>query len=171
MINAHDPFTPPPLQARTAATTLITASLAGQTTEMRTALYTTPAGMLGATVHATLSLYRALASRLVTPAAMIWVDGGPAEIADDDPSPDRRLAAQLLLAHSQCSPTLPVDNGEVILHNTGVEQFNAALKEANEHGGCESVFLAALGLLSDLLNGKGAGVLDDVAAELWPATE
>ncbi len=160
-----DPFPPFPQQARTASITLITASLAGQTAEMRKVLC--PADLRGTTVHATLSLYRALASRLCGAEAMLWADGGLAEIADEDPSPTRRLAAQLLLAHSLCSPILPVDNAAVILHNTGAEQFNAALKEADEHGGCEPVFLAALGLWSDLLNGKGVEVLDDVATEIW----
>jgi hypothetical protein len=164
-----DTFSPPP-QARTVAITLIRASLADHTTEIRRALYAANRdGLLGPVIHATLNLYRALASRLVTPGGMPWVDGGLAEIADEDPDRDRLLAAGLLFAHAQLSPTLPSEDVDLLMHNTGAEQFNAALDDAGEQGRFEAVFLAALELWSDLLNGNGAEVLDDVAAELWGA--
>jgi hypothetical protein len=164
-----DTFNPPP-EARAAATTVVRASLAQRTAEVRTALYAANRdGPLGPVIHATLNLYRALASRLLTPGAMPFVDGGLAEIADDDPDPDRLHAAGLLFAHAQLSPTLPSEDVDLLMHNTGAEQFNAALDEAEKHGRrFAPIFLAALELWSDLLNGQGAEVLNDVAAELWP---
>jgi hypothetical protein len=164
-----DTFATPPPRVQADAVRLVSASLRSDTADMNAVLAYTLKPWFGPLIHAALNLSRALASRLVTPEAMGFVDGGLAGIANEDPDPDRQRAGRLLLAHSQLSPTEPIDDGDVILHNAGAEQFNDALNDADKDGRFVPVFLAALTLWSDLLNGGGAQVLDDVAAELWGA--
>jgi hypothetical protein len=164
-----DTFATPPAEARHAAIALVEHTLCHESAK----LPVEPA-WYGPFIHAALTLCRGLAARLRTPAAMALIDGWFHDVAADDipDDPDRRLAAALVAAHLQTSPTPPDDDAAIALHNLGAENFNAALEATDKAERFQTVFLRALNLWAHLLpeaNGlAGVAVLNDVAAELWP---
>jgi hypothetical protein len=97
-----------------------------------------------------------------------------AEIARDDPDPDRRLAAQLLLGHAQTAKPADesIDAAEnyETFHNYGVDTFNDAIVAAGDRFG--EAFVTALKLWGELLpdanTAAGRWLLHMVAEELWP---
>lgn len=163
-----EPWDAPPRQVGDAAVGLVSACLGSDIAKMHEMLAC--ALQLGQrpAVYAALNLSRALVVRLVGLDAMGLVDGALAEITEDPESDqERQLGARLLLAHALFAPAPPIDNGDMMLHNLGVEQFNAVIDEAAHEFG--HVLVGALRLWGDLLDGKGADELDSVAAELWPS--
>lgn len=157
----------PAPSVQTDAMLLVFAALRGDTAEMNAVLRRAPRSADGPLVNAALDLSRALVTRVLTPDAMPYADAGLAEIAAEDPDPDRQLAARLLFAHGQLAPTEPEDNGEIMLHNGGVEAFNDAVEAAGHTGRFTQVFIRALSLWGDLLNGKGGTEVPFVVSELW----
>lgn len=160
----------PGAHPRAAAITLIDCNIRGDTAGVGTVIErASQTPWCGDLIHAALALYRALALRLHTPAGMLALYTAIVATAHDDPNPDRRLGAQLLLGHAQAAD--PAEDDEA-LHNIGVEAFNEVIDTATADGRFDEVFTEALALWRRLLPEVNTAtvpeMLRSVAVELWP---
>jgi hypothetical protein len=154
---------PLPDTCRTAIN-IVVAGLRGDDDAVKDALSASYDDDFAMMIHATLDLMRGLASRLRTPDALLALDIKLSEISREHRSRDVRLAAEIIVAHTQTVGETSDD-----FYTLGVNAYNAAcVATDNRFGEAFGEVMAVWRMLIPEVDTDAAAcIVAGAAAQLW----